>query len=354
MKKIMYWFFMPAIITLLLAGCKKNEQPEQAAQQLPRNQPYKIENGRVVFESIPAYRAFMDNLTDAKKKELADYVARQSSYTPLNKSSRLEALRQKARLLPTGNEELDDDLEDVYASDFLGSMINSDGIVQMGDYLFNIDMVNNMCYALHKYWLTTDSSQIIYGYFYNGDFKNNYVFEFSTEDDVLDYLEAWGYPKTKDEIAASPQWPFCTERHANPGLDKTTEYFDIPYNFYRVHCKARYLKLGIYFSLYGKIMQQYNGCLNSRTEGFECAWLRGFWRQNTITYAWRFKPRCWGERVQPLKVETIGTDNARVLRAWESSRGLHKYDYSIQWKVNGIMAVDHFHNTRIYRVRYGY
>jgi hypothetical protein len=354
-KALVYGITLLFVSAIMFTGCKKDNNPASLTNK-QQGKVYTIKEGMVTFKTITGYRNFLDNMTEADRTGFINDVNSNTGFKPLSKSAKLAARASTNRLVLTGVDTLDDDIEDILESDFLTRLINADGLVQIGDYMFNIDVVNQKCYAMHTYWLGTDSSRIIYNYLYNGDARNQYIFEFSTEQDVLEELEALGFPRYKNDIRQTPNGLFCREAGKRAQKDDGTEYFQKPNNFYRVKCKANYQKAGVYFALYGKIRQQYNDCLyTSRTAtDFLCHWNTGLWRSNYASYQWRFKPRCWSERVQGYVTTVTYSNNIRKIWAWESSRSLAKFDFQIQWKVDGILREGQYFTTRIYQVKDGY
>ena len=363
MRKIISLLFMIAII--FIAACKKEQDNNANISAEPvTGQPYTVKNGRVVFKTVAAYRNFLDNLTETQRRNFIAEVSGSGQFSPLNRSVKLlnavnNAHAPTSRLALTGIDSVDDDIEDMLDSEFLTHLINADGLVQIGDYLFNIDVLNKKCYAMHTYWNSTDSARTIYNWLYNGETSNVYIFEFTTDQDVLDELEALGFPRVKGGPAQGPvpEGLFCREGGRQPQKDQGQETFAKPNEFYRVKCKVNYQKAGIYFALYGKIKQEYNYCKypgRVATETFGCFWQKGWWRTNFSSFQWRFKPKCWSERVQAPTTEISYTDQERKTRAWESSRALHKFDIQFQWRIDGILCEGQFHTTRIYRIRDGY
>jgi hypothetical protein len=342
------------LLMTFFTACKKNEIPSEVRMQ--DNYLYKIIDGRVQFKSIESYRLFLDNMTDKTRQQFIKEVGDNRSYIPARESNKWNNFNSTSRLTPTGTEEVDDDIKDMMDSEFLSHLINADGLVQIGTYLFNIDLTAKKCYALHTSWLSGDSAKMIYDYLYNGNESNIYVFGFSTNQEVLEELEVMGFPRSKKDITQSPNGLFCRDRRAYAQKKMGLEPFEYPNHFYRHKAKVNYQVAGIYFALYGKIIQQYNDCnYSSRTNGLiPCHWVKGWWRSNTIMFNWKFKPRCWSERYQPPATETSYTDQERKTWAWESSRALSKYDITFQWKADGILCEGRFHTTQIYHITDGY
>lgn len=334
------------LVILAAFGCKKTSTVNEGATT---EKLYSIVNGRVAFTSAVTYTQFLETATDAQKMALAAELQRQPGYTPLSKSptARQTLLRSRRanRLAPTGNAEIDDDIADILASPMLGNMINADGIVQIGSYVYSIDMLAEKCYALHTDWLSGASGTYYYNLLLSGNASNIYVFEFTTDDDVLEILTEAGNPTTNAGINISPDGLFCSEKQAKKRKTNGTEILigpKTPNDF--VKCKVVYQKGGIYFALLGKMTY------DLQADGHN-------WESLQSYYNWQFKPRCWNERIQPPVKDVIPGQSSHYKNyAWESSRALTKFKIQFQWYLIG----DAFwtnslpHLTKVYAIQYGY
>jgi hypothetical protein len=340
MKKII-WLFQIVLMIVLFISCKKENRGSTAETE---KKFYEIKNGLVHFFSASSYNQFLESATGNEKNELIATLRKAQGYESILKNPSKLNLTLGNRLIHTGDTSIDDDIDDLLSSDLLGSIINSDGLVQIGDYIFNVNLVREKCFALHSSWAGPASETYRYDLLLNENASNIYVFEFSTDDDVLDILENLGNPTVKDKpdtIYASKR---CGESAVAKRKDDGTEYFPRfdQYVHDRVECKVVYQKAGIYFALLGKLLFKASG--------------QGNWQSRRDWYQWKFKPKCWNERVQPYTTSfTTNAGNGYKKYAWESTRGLSKYDVNFQWEIKGHARTSNtILKTRVYGIRAGY
>jgi hypothetical protein len=339
--------YLLLLLVIASAACKK--QPDtNATNSAAKNPLYSIQQGRVAFTSAAAYTQFLEEATPQQKAALAEELQHQPGYTPLSKSANAKQIMLRgakdSRLVLSGNVELDEEVADILANPVLANMINSDGIVQIGNYAYNIDIATEKCYALHTSWLSGANSAYYYSLLYNGNANNLYVFEFTTEDEVLHILADNGSPTVKATNTSTLADQRCSGAHAKRRIARRTEQFPNynPPDF--VKCKAVYQSLGVYFALFGKI--EYDDGLSGHK-----------WQSLQSYYEWQFKPRCSEERVQPNVKDIIPGDGDKYKKyAWENSRGLAKYKIQFQWYVIGSLVYTQSYPllTQVYAIQWGY
>lgn len=126
--------------------------------------------------------------------------------------------------------------------DYFRSILNTDGIVEIGDHIFKVAPTTGQVLALRA----ADREQL--GALVAGDHSVPGVRVFSTDDDVLDVLE----PSRGGML--SPLCFGCSETSIG-GSDKSSPVKLIPGSSPSVNMQAsvHYNKFGIYFSLFGKL-----------------------------------------------------------------------------------------------------
>jgi hypothetical protein len=82
----------------------------------------------------------------------------------------------------------------------------------------------------------------------------------------------------------------------------------------------------------------------------------GNWSAMTASYFWRFKPKCWNERVQNSTVYAGSAgNNTYIERPWSSTRALTKYWVEFVWYTKGNEYLRFFEITsRKYGIKAGY
>lgn len=312
---------------------------------------WKIENGRLVFPSIGAYRQMLTNSNPEEKEAFIQAVLSDKSYKPAAGSAKFrEGGNQRGRLILTGDSTLDDDINDVITSTFLSAVLNADGIVQIGNYLFNVDLANERCYAMHSSYTANSSN---YNDLLNANTGNPNLFNFSTDDDVLDNLTDMGLPLKPADIP--PVWEKkCKEKGAERNKDNANEYYNevkgLPQ--IRLSIKLAYQKAGIWFGLVSKVEYQFKslfGWAVNSSHGWE-----SFEVLSAISY-YQYKEKCGVER--RLNAGYIGSKGGNVFKdkPYEDIKGLSKYDMQYQFKVGGGVDAGYvIKTTRIYKIKSGY
>lgn len=173
---------------------------------------------------------------------------------------------------------------------------------------------------MHTSYLTGSNASYYYNLILNGTSNNNFVFEFSVDDDIIEFLSTENYPVNKtvyngnNPVVAR----LCGESSRPSNKAMRAWEFKTPSGG-TVYFQAKVVnqKAGIYFALFGK-MQDWTKVGGNPSLAI------------TDIYAWRFKPMCWAERVQPL---TYYFPAPEKRYAWQSTRSLSKYDIGFQWEL---------------------
>lgn len=352
MKKIFSHLLLPAFIVLFITGCKKESATTANQASTKENSiNWKIENGHVVFSSFAAYRQILTSSNQKDKDAFINAVLSDKTYKPAAGSDKYRKDgNPQGRLLLTGDSTLDDDINDVITSTFLSTILNADGVVKIGNYLFNIDLVNERCYAMHDKYASDHNSYLD---LLNGNTNNLNLFNFSTDDDVLDDLEDMGYPLNPGDI--SPVLGRrCREGGARDNKVAPNVYYEpvtkLPQ--IRLSIKLAYQKAGIWFGLVSKVEYQFKAIVGWAVNSSH------FWESFEaipgISY-YKYKVKC-GEEIR-LDAGYIGQKGNNVFKEkpYEDIRGLSKYDMQYQFKVGGGVDAGYvIKTTGIYRITSGY
>lgn len=327
---------------VLVISCQK-----QASNSVEESQkPYEFVNGIVKFTSFGSYRTFLES--EKQKNAFLSDVLKNASYTSYSESLSNISPTSNAARIPDPNE----DVEDILSSPMLSGMVNDDGIVQIGNYLFKLDYDSSKVYVINSANQANSYQKLLT--------KNGIgvdVFVFSTDDDILDILEDNNYPVNETfDGESSSLFKKCKENGAPERKDKGVEsahhngckpssYRD----FGKEYFKVVYQKAGFYFSLHLKTIIQYH-CDNGG----------GGYQDNALNGAnsyIRYKPKCRDE-VGPYTDDTEITGAILSRRPYESGRGLNKFHYRVQFRYKGDTEFGQLPGTyyypRIYEVKYGY
>ena len=156
--------------------------------------------------------------------------------------------------------------------------------------------------------------------------------KFSTNDEVITLLEEGS---TGTMTNGRAQGLFCREKNAGPGEDND----NYPYgDGYRLKCKLKYIRAGVYFKLRAKVTNQVKNL--------------GIWMgqqgQLRIEYFADYKPKCrdWVTKTGDV-YEVWGNEVKRI--PYEATRALHKYTYNARFSNEWSNAIE----TRVHSIKYG-
>jgi hypothetical protein len=127
--------------------------------------------------------------------------------------------------------------------DFLLSILNEDKIVQIGQWIIKVDLESEIVSALSE-----DNIN-----FYNdlvNDVDNDSIFQFSTDDDVLDLLDMGVKGTISSDKFKKKWWKKCKDSRADA---RKSTISNVGMLTSRQELVVRYFKAGIYFTLYAKV-----------------------------------------------------------------------------------------------------
>lgn len=211
---------------------------------------------------------------------------------------------REATLATNGRTEAEDVLME---DDYLASLMNEDGIIQIGKYLFKIDVNQELVFALNE------ANKAAYADLVATNTKNEDIMIFSTNDEVLILLEegSTGTFENGREAGLTCKQSQARHKWTAPVL----HYGD----GYRMVCRIEYLKFGVYFKLEARLWNQVQN-------------LGLWWAQQgnlQISTNCGYQARCRSaEYVNDVKGEI---DNSMKRVVYEKIKGLNKYYYSAQY-----------------------
>ena len=219
--------FVAIAASITIYSCKKETQTQ--LQQPPSASSgfnVSVKNNLLVFKTTEDYRNVVDNSSPEQMVKFMSEVKAMTNFTSYDKQyfSKNPSVLVDSTLIN---------------SDFLKTILNKDAAVQIGNYIYKIDIANEKVFALHA------SHEDQYVDVVNGNTSNPNVQSFSTGDNVLDLIEESGQKKAESTML------FCSEdgvggRHLsellNDGSGKTAY--------------ADFNRYGIYFSLFASISPQ--------------------------------------------------------------------------------------------------
>lgn len=296
----MKFFLSVFALAVILVSCDKkdivpiqnnNQEQLNYSESAPLDdQKYSglsIENGVLSFESIEYYESIVDS-EDGGSEEVDKFTAymKVTDFQSFNK-------------LNMGSNEIDDD--------FVGSILNKDRIVKIGEWFILIDKPNNNVHTLH-----VDSENAYQSIL---TMSSRDIKTYSTDEDVLEYL-------------ANPEAEFdrgCSDNAANSD-NRSTGYITYCTN-YKVKLKAAYYSLGIYKKLRLEFWHKQISGNNNNT-------------LFSLGYYYRWKQKCRNNDANVLKTLTLWDfqDDHKELKFYSGSRALTKYYIGSQFNGGATVA----------------
>jgi hypothetical protein len=147
-------------------------------------------HGFLVFETVNSFYEAAQDPDSARMHEVQDTIALYgSSFVPMNYNN---------------DTSITDSLDE-----YLCSLLNTDGVIQIDNYIFKIDYLTQNCYAMNADYIDELTDLI------NMNSGNAHVLAFGSDDDVLDILlgTSYGYDENQDGHSDSRKWGwFCGDR----------------------------------------------------------------------------------------------------------------------------------------------
>lgn len=238
MKILRLTFLATVAANLFLFSCKR-----EADVVTPKPEAVKTEvsvvGDRLAFKDRHAFEQYSTSLGDVPKGASFTKHLRQME-AKLNFFSMRAAQQDAVVKLPNGRVMTQAGIED----DYLASMLSPEGILQIGEWIFKLDLPNKKVYALHE------KDQDLLDELKKAAPSHDKIRLFSTDDEVLLMLEDGQIGKS----SAGRVSILCfRESGAGEQHAYTTDYYreDL-----RLDCKLVYQKAGVYFSIQAKCQYQ--------------------------------------------------------------------------------------------------
>lgn len=278
MKKVGLYAIGLAVLSLAIFACKKEEEVQADTPQATETP------SRLVFETAEDYEALFENsnTTDEKIRVAAARVG-------FSENARMSAV------------------EDTLYPEVLQQILNSDKIVEIGDWLIKVDVLNEQVLVLP----TKHEDQ--YADLASSNLSNSNILVYSTGDEVLEMLQEG----VISENARTHGWK-CKDKGAEADDDPLRNNIYANNSNMRIKGDVKYRKYGIYFRINVNVKKQEKK--------------NGFWTEATsgnveLTMYYRWKPKCRDEENQSVHSFDIGTKY--LANTYSSSRALNKYDFWI-------------------------
>ncbi|MCS6794580.1 MAG: hypothetical protein NZ516_01320 [Raineya sp.] len=246
--------------SLYLQACKdiKNIKPatEMNAGEISSSQGVDIQtpHGLIRFKNARLQMSIQtyENILERLEIEDIEDVLKNTNFVSLKKYFE-------------NNPNLAPELREVYEGTLISALLNTNGILQLNQWILRIDKANERVLVLQE----NHESQI--NDLINGNTSNPNIQVFSTDDDVISILEG-----------NEQRGIFCGDRRAKEKRDLSS--YDIPLlDNHKLKCVVAYIKLGVYFELKSRVI-----------------YLSGFFRRKanlSILYQYKHQGRCKNNQI---------------------------------------------------------
>ncbi len=235
-----------------------------------------VKEGILVFPDIGNYETAVEFLTSLESEKIP-YWEDNLSFVSMRKAFNSEKLAQLG---------FDDEV--------LATLVNPDGYIQIGDYLFNINMLNSKVEVV----------KLDKGIFFENDLKSQNHMTFNTHENIFAILYG-------DEIT-------LTEKSSCDSNNTDWRYLNTSDG--QVQYRVRYYKAGIYFTLRARIEKE------SGSGGYVDMYMRT-WSH------WTFARRNSSNCITFAGYEG-GSGSSYSMRAWSSIYSLSAYKYIVDFTIN--------------------
>jgi hypothetical protein len=209
-------------------------------------------------------------------------------------------------------------------SDGFGAVLNTDDIVQIGTWIFKIDMTTQRAYILHQNDLS------YYNHLVAKNLSSGKVLLFNTNSDVLDLLED-GY-RTDPSLGGSGVdlergKGRCSGDGCGREKDQESEIWAGGNNM--LHAKLLYRRYGVYFEMFGKATSQGRGLFgySARVPAKICA---------DYTYSWKNKCNDTGKRSGVCFSSYCNECTSYHIWAYTGSRGLKEFQFEATFTIEDL------------------
>lgn len=272
-----------------MVGCKKENVRENEVQNTPNEFGVSTDGKMLIFKTVDDYEKTIDG-ANANKHEILFQT--------------IEGLQFKNYFSKSETKSNEENAMD----NFLGKLLNPDGVIQIEDHIYKVDLPNEKVYVIEIKNKETDYNDLVAG---NSSNKN--VSVYSTDDDVLHAVKE-GVVEKCGGIGS---------------FDKSTSKISPPpcHDLIPFDCRIRFFKGGIIFNLYAEANAYYASI------GFYNMYLE----LNPVYYVKR--PCGSSNTTGPYNVvnyqSSIGASLYQKFQSYQGSRNLNQCQFRARVKVTG-------------------
>jgi hypothetical protein len=273
-----------------------------------------VVNDHLKFNDLSYYEKVVEDQDLNLKEQLNEQISGTQNFISLrrfyeDKNARQQYLSKSGRQYAKENP-----VED----DFLASILNPDGVVQIGEWIFKVNLEKEVVLALNQ------KHAALYQDLVEENIDREQIYVYNTHDDVLTLIKEGIYGTVNKN--AKMDWWWCDNYAVRKKDHYDDDVYTTTYNpssgttktrIYRAHAKHVYQKAGIYFSLVTKLkyMKFDEGQL--------------FWDQSYtnifLQYSYSWKKRCGSSSDSGSAYVGVSNERKLVRRHYSSVNALTSY-----------------------------
>lgn len=165
MKKLIYGTLFLALVGIGVVGCKKDSISTNQTLNFDNNYHVTSDNRMLIFKTTADYEKVINNTTEQSQATFIETIQKLKfvSYAEMQENSK------------SGSSNCDV---------FFAEIINSDGVVQIGDYIYKVDLLNGIVGVLNSSYSSEYDDLVAL------NTSNKNIRKFTTEDDVIELAES--------------------------------------------------------------------------------------------------------------------------------------------------------------------
>jgi hypothetical protein len=233
MKRIIYFGACLLVLSTAVLSCKKhttnpaalNVQNEASNIEAPIQ--FHSDGEKLIFATSNDFDRFI--APDEQEAAEADVENRELTLTP---SRDIEAELAEQNYVSYNEYIEENNLDNLIGEEMLSEILNADQIVQIGDFIYRLNMVNAKVFVLSVDYLSDYADLVA-----END-RNSNIMVYSIEESVIEMVE---------NGEASERGIFCSDRHANEKTTSTLNAVINPSAYF--NATSRYQKYGLLHKL---------------------------------------------------------------------------------------------------------
>ncbi|MEE4001622.1 hypothetical protein V1T75_14850 [Tenacibaculum sp. FZY0031] len=231
MKNLVYSSISLVLMGIMFMSCNNEEiiQPPHSNNYISESIQINSDGKKLIFLTSEDYERFISSSTITNNETLSNKSLEKSKSTKLDIKFELSS----QDYISYSKYIAENNLENLIKDEILSEILNQDQIVQIGKFLYKLNLIEEKVYVLPAKYDSQYSDLVI------ENINNKNILVFSTSDEVIKIIEN-GDPKSNKKIG-------CSSRKANY-KSNTTNIKTINSNA-NMSATSRYEKYGIMFKL---------------------------------------------------------------------------------------------------------